>query len=137
MSGPTGYSMRTCRILGQRKDDPLRSAWQQEAAKPELPLETTEPIDQGAPEERSHLVRVAPRNEVRRQAMEEIEARFPSEWVLIGDPRTDPNHRLLEGRVPIHSPDRDKVDRKLLELRPPRFAFRYLGTLPEHMAMVL
>lgn len=50
-------------------------ASQAEQAKPELPLETTEPIDQGEPEERSHLVRVAPRNEVRRQAMEEVEAR--------------------------------------------------------------
>src|SRR5258706_420137 len=49
-----------------------QQAIQQEAAKPELPLETTEPIDQGEPEERSHLVRVAPRNEVRRQANEAL-----------------------------------------------------------------
>src|SRR5258706_12027070 len=50
-----------------------QQAVQQEAVKPELPLETTEPID--APEERSHLVRVPPRNENRRLAMEEVEAR--------------------------------------------------------------
>jgi hypothetical protein len=29
------------------------------------------------------------------------------------------------------------MDPKLLELRPSRFAFRYLGDLPEHMAMIL
>ncbi len=50
-------------------------AVQQEQVKPELPLETTEPIDRGEPEERSHLVRVPPRNENRRLAMEEVEAR--------------------------------------------------------------
>jgi len=69
--------------------------------------------------------------------LEEIEALFPSEWVLIGDPQTDLNNKLLAGRVLFHNPDRDEVDRKLLELRPNRFAFRYLGDLPEHMAMIL
>ena len=43
-----------------------------EEVKPELPLETPS-VDE--PEEKSHLVRVAPRNEARRQGMEEIEAR--------------------------------------------------------------
>jgi len=32
---------------------------------------------------------------------------------------------------------RDEVDHKLLELRPNRFAFRYLGDLPVRMAMIL
>ena len=67
----------------------------------------------------------------------EIEARFPSEWVLIGDPQTDADQRLLSGTVLFHSPDRDDVDRKLLELRPPRFAFRYLGSMPEDVALIL
>jgi hypothetical protein len=70
-------------------------------------------------------------------SLAEIESRFPSEWVLIGDPQTDADQRLMAGRVLYHSPDRDDVDRKLLELRPPRFAFRFTGALPEHMAMML
>ena len=69
--------------------------------------------------------------------IDQIEARFPSEWVLIGDPRTDEHQRLLSGTVLFHSPDRDDVDRKLLELRPPRFAFRYLGSMPEDVALIL
>jgi hypothetical protein len=69
--------------------------------------------------------------------VEAIEAMFPSEWVLIADPQTDADQRLISGRVLSHSPDRDEVDRKLLELRPARFAFRYTGALPEHMAMIL
>jgi len=69
--------------------------------------------------------------------VEEIEDRFPSEWVLIGDPQTDEAQRLLAGKVLFHSPERDEVDRRLLELRPSRFAFRYLGAMPEGMALVL
>ena len=69
--------------------------------------------------------------------IDEIEARFPSEWVLIGDPQTDESQHLLAGRILFHSTDRDEVDRKLLELRPTRFAFRYLGSPPEDMALIL
>lgn len=69
--------------------------------------------------------------------VEEIEALFPSEWVLIGDPQTDQFERLVGGKVLFHSSDRDEVDQKLLELRPRRFAFRYLGTLPEDMELIL
>ena len=68
--------------------------------------------------------------------IDQIEARFPSEWVLIGDPQTDEYQRLLSGIVLFHSPDRDDVDRKLLELRPSRFAFRYLGAMPEDVALI-
>jgi uncharacterized pyridoxal phosphate-containing UPF0001 family protein len=69
--------------------------------------------------------------------IEEIEAGFPSEWVLIGDPQTDEYQRLLAGTVLFHSLDREEVDRKLLELRPSRFAYRFLGTLPDDLALVL
>ena len=69
--------------------------------------------------------------------IEEIQARYAPDWVLIGEPQTDESQRLLAGKVLFHSADRDEVDRRLLELRPARFAFRYLGTLPEDMALVL
>ena len=41
------------------------------------------------------------------------------------------------GKVLFHSPDREEVYRKAIELRPEHFAFRYLGELPEDMAFVL
>jgi hypothetical protein len=69
--------------------------------------------------------------------IEQIEARFPSEWVLIGEPRTDERQHLMEGKVLFHAEDRDEVDRKLLELRPSRFALRYFGTMPENSAIIL
>ena len=69
--------------------------------------------------------------------IEQIEARFPSEWVLIGEPRTDDRQHLIDGKVLFHAEDRDEVDRKLLELRPSRFALRYFGMMPENSAIIL
>ena len=69
--------------------------------------------------------------------VEQIEARFAPEWVLIVEPQTDDEQRLLGGRVLFHSPDRDEVYRKAKDLRLDRIAVRYLGTWPEDMALVL
>lgn len=69
--------------------------------------------------------------------IEEIRTRFAPDWVLIGDPQTDESQRLHAGRVLFHSPDREEVYRRAIELRPANFAFRYLGKLPEDMAFVL
>jgi len=55
-----------------------QQAAQQAEAKPELPIETAqdfEPVQQHTEEEKSDIVHRPPRNETRRQAMEEIEAR--------------------------------------------------------------
>jgi hypothetical protein len=67
----------------------------------------------------------------------EIESSFPSEWILVEDPRTDPAHQVLSGKVLWHSKDRDEVYRKAVELRPKRFAMLYTGKLPEDAAIVL
>jgi len=52
-------------------------------------------------------------------SMEEIESRFPEEWILIDQPEKD-QYRIIRGRVVFHSPDRDEVSRKALELPVPR-----------------
>ncbi len=67
----------------------------------------------------------------------EIKARYAPDWVLIGDPQTDESQRLNAGVVLFHSPDREAVYRRAIELRPGNFAFRYLGEMPEDMAFVL
>jgi hypothetical protein len=69
--------------------------------------------------------------------VEQIEARFAPDWVLIGEPQTDEDLSLRAGKVLFHSPDRDEVYRVARELRPGRFAVRYLGTWPENIALVL
>jgi hypothetical protein len=67
----------------------------------------------------------------------EIHSRFDSEWVLVGDPSTDDSLQVQHGRVLYHSKDRDEVYRKAIELRPPRFAMLYTGTIPKDTAIVL
>lgn len=69
--------------------------------------------------------------------IEQIKSWHPSEWVLIGEPKLDEMSRLLAGKVLFHSPIRDEVYRKAVELHLPHFAIRYLGSLPENMALVL
>jgi hypothetical protein len=70
-------------------------------------------------------------------SIEEIEAKFPSEWVLIVDPITNESLEVLEGKVAWHSKDRDEVYQKAIELRPKRAAYLYTGTIPENAAVVL
>jgi hypothetical protein len=69
--------------------------------------------------------------------IDEIKARYAPDWVLIGDPQTDEFQRLHGGKVLFHSPNREDVYRRAIELQPGNFAFRYLGEWPEDMAFIL
>jgi hypothetical protein len=60
----------------------------------------------------------------------EIEARFPSEWVLLADPEKDEHHRICSGRLLWHSKDRDECYRKAAELRPRHGTVLYTGRIP-------
>ena len=67
---------------------------------------------------------------------EQIKARFDSEWVLVGEPETD--EALNIRRTVLHySKDREEVYRRALELRAPRAAVMYTGTIPEGTAVVV
>ena len=70
-------------------------------------------------------------------SMEEIEARYAPEWVLIGEPATDETQAVRSGRVLFHSPDRREVCRQLQEHPPGRYALWYLGGFPDDLALVL
>ncbi|MBM4032189.1 MAG: hypothetical protein FJ291_10430 [Planctomycetes bacterium] len=69
--------------------------------------------------------------------IEEIEAQFGSEWILIGDPELSDTLKVKRGKVLWHSKDRDEVYRKALELRPKHSAFLYTGEIPEGTAVAL
>ncbi len=69
--------------------------------------------------------------------IEEIEAQFDSEWVLIGDPRTDEALKVLAGTVLHHSKDRDEVYRKAAETHPRSFATLYTGEMPADTVIIL
>lgn len=69
--------------------------------------------------------------------LEEIQSRFTSEWVLVGDPELTDSLEVIRGRVLWHSPNRDEVYRKARELQPKHSAILYTGTLPDEAAVVL
>jgi len=67
----------------------------------------------------------------------EINKRFDSEWVLVGDPEIDDDLSVKQGVVLWHSKDRDEVYRKARELHPEHCAILYTGKLPDDVAVVL
>jgi hypothetical protein len=69
--------------------------------------------------------------------IEEIQSRFDSEWVLIGDPVTDEGNHVLSGQVLAHSRDRDEVYRCAITAITKRFAVVFTGVIPENTAVVL
>jgi len=56
-----------------------------------------------------------------------IGKRHHDEWVLLGDVQEDKYERVKRAVVLWHSPDKEEVGRKAIELRPGRFAFLYRG----------
>jgi len=69
--------------------------------------------------------------------IDQIEAEFESEWVLVEDPQTNKALEVQSGKVRWHSKDREEVYRKAVELRPTRFAMIYTGKLPKDTAIIL
>ena len=69
--------------------------------------------------------------------IEEIEARYAPEWVLIDEPQKDDSQRFLGGRVVAHSPDRSVLFRTAKELGLHHIAIRKLGPWLEDVVLVL
>ena len=69
--------------------------------------------------------------------IQDIEAQFDGEWVLVADPQTNANLHVLKGKVVCHSKDRDEVYRHMVATRPTRCAMLYTGEFPENTAVVL
>ena len=69
--------------------------------------------------------------------VQEIEARFVSEWVLVEDPEVTPQLEVAGGKVLYHSKDRDEVYQKAIELRPKHSAYLYTGRVAEDMVIML
>jgi hypothetical protein len=59
----------------------------------------------------------------------EIQERFESEWILVGDPETTESLEITKGKVLWHSKNRDEVYRKARELSPQSSAILYTGTI--------
>ena len=60
---------------------------------------------------------------------EEIERRYPDQWVLIANPDLGSEDEILRGTVACHAPDREKVGRRAVELRLASGALLFTGKL--------
>ena len=69
--------------------------------------------------------------------IEEIEARYAPDWVLIDEPKSDELQRLLGGRVVDHSNNRADLFRKAKELGLHHISVRKLGPWLEDVVLVL
>ncbi len=69
--------------------------------------------------------------------VQEIEARYEEEWILVEDPEVTSQMVVTRGKVLCHSKDRDEVYRKAIELRPKHSAYLYTGRVAEGMVMML
>ena len=63
----------------------------------------------------------------------EIEAQYPSEWILVEDPITNDALEVQSGKVRWHSADRDEIYRHAGELKLCRSAVMYTGRMPENI----
>ncbi len=69
--------------------------------------------------------------------IQEIQARYDGEWILIGDPEVDISLNVQRGEVLWHSKNRDEVYRQARLLKPKQSAFLFVGSLPKDMEVVL
>ena len=69
--------------------------------------------------------------------LEEIEARYAPDWVLIDQPKTDELQQLLGGCVVDRGPDREDLYRKARELGLHHIAVLKLGPLLEGLEFML
>ena len=69
-------------------------------------------------------------------SIDEIEKRYAPDWVLINNPQTDENLKLLAGEVISSSKDRNELYRQVMELNLAHTAVRYMGTWPDDEDMV-
>lgn len=67
----------------------------------------------------------------------EIEQQFADEWILVGEPQTDPDLQVERGVVLFHSPDRDADYHEAIRLRPRRSALLFTGAQPADTEIVL
>ena len=67
----------------------------------------------------------------------DIQSQFPSEWVLVEDPKTDESLKVQEGKVKAHSKNRDEVYRLAASSHPKHFAIIYTSTPQKDTAIAV
>jgi len=72
-----------------------------------------------------------------RLSFEDIVRRYPNEYVLLNEPESDSQHRVISGEMLDHHPDRRVVADAARRLKPLRCAFFYTGKPPTNVVIAL
>ncbi len=75
--------------------------------------------------------------QTRRLTMPEIEVLYDGQWVLLDEVETDEMCVPVSGRLLFHHPERDEVDRVMMEVDATSIARFYVGRPPEGVAFLL
>ena len=65
---------------------------------------------------------------------EEMQQQFPQEWILIEFTELDEELKVVEGQVIAHSPSKEKIYKKLVEVESEKIAIEFTGDMPEEPA---
>lgn len=80
---------------------------------------------------------MTPESEPRRMNISEIEALYPNHWILIDDPVTDEQLRILSGVVIRGGETHDEVSPRPGELKSKRFAVHCTRKSPKDLRFLL
>jgi hypothetical protein len=69
--------------------------------------------------------------------LQDMEAQFDSEWILVGDPQTNESLEVVQGTVLCHSKDRDEVYSAAVKLGLKHIAVLYTGKMSPDEDFVL
>ena len=67
----------------------------------------------------------------------EIERTYDGEWVLVAYIKTDDDLQILEGKVVVHSTNKEDIYEALESIPEQPLAVEYMGKVPEDIALVL
>lgn len=67
----------------------------------------------------------------------EIEQHYHDEWVLIEFTELDDDLNIIDGKVVAHSPNKEDVEEKMMQMKGRNFSLRYVGEFPDDYAIVL
>ena len=77
-------------------------------------------------------------NKAKIMTIEEIRLTYPNEWVIIADTESDANFNVIRGQVLAHSPERDTIDRALMNYsQMSSLAIEYTGAISDDYAVML
>jgi hypothetical protein len=72
--------------------------------------------------------------------LNQMQERYPNQWLLVLNTKTAENLDLIEGEVIAHAPDRDTLYNAIASARKTRtgtLSIEYTGPIPDDLAFIL